>query len=242
MIKAINTFYNGHYFRSRLEARVAVFLDELKLLETDQDPLFYDYEPEGYATSEGPYLPDFYVENLPVGKVFGCPFSIILKCFLEVKGTWPTNKELKKAQALADETDIIVGFIIGTRKQGYLKNGSKWPSLEASDHLYAFKKILLAERLDKEYGGDAVFDELKYPNLDYMFTQAILGGYRKVKCDGPIGSAFVDFWVTPKRLGKDADVRIVNYGSPDIYARPARAALSARFEHGEKGALAGRGF
>ena len=50
-MKAIDTRYAGHRFRSRLEARWAVFFDTLGVR--------WEYEPEGYATSAGPYLPDF---------------------------------------------------------------------------------------------------------------------------------------------------------------------------------------
>lgn len=56
-IKAIDTYYNGNYFRSRLEARWAVFFDLLKLQ--------YKYEPEGYVLDTGEcYLPDFYFPTL----------------------------------------------------------------------------------------------------------------------------------------------------------------------------------
>jgi hypothetical protein len=50
-IKAIETEYAGCRFRSRLEARWAVFFDALKIP--------WEYEPEGIETSAGPYLPDF---------------------------------------------------------------------------------------------------------------------------------------------------------------------------------------
>lgn len=51
-IKAIETVYNGYKFRSRLEARWAVFFDELGVR--------YEYEPEGYNLHYmGYYLPDF---------------------------------------------------------------------------------------------------------------------------------------------------------------------------------------
>ena len=57
MIKAIETVYNGYRFRSRLEARWAVFFDELCIN--------YDYEPEGYDLGEaGWYLPDFWLPDL----------------------------------------------------------------------------------------------------------------------------------------------------------------------------------
>ena len=53
MIKTIETVYNGYRFRSRLEARWAVFFDALGIK--------YEYEAEGYDLGEeGWYLPDFY--------------------------------------------------------------------------------------------------------------------------------------------------------------------------------------
>lgn len=59
MIKAIETRYKGYRFRSRLEARWAVFFDALGFK--------WEYEPEGFHTPEGPYLPDFRVTT-PQGK------------------------------------------------------------------------------------------------------------------------------------------------------------------------------
>lgn len=50
-IKAIETEYAGCRFRSRLEARWAVFFDALDIR--------WQYEVEGYETPEGRYLPDF---------------------------------------------------------------------------------------------------------------------------------------------------------------------------------------
>lgn len=54
MIKPIQTRYAGYLFRSRLEARWAVFFDHLKL--------DWAYEPEGFQLPSGTfYLPDFRV-------------------------------------------------------------------------------------------------------------------------------------------------------------------------------------
>lgn len=51
-IKPIETYYNGYRFRSRLEARWAVFFDTLGVE--------YEYEPEGFMLPSGKcYLPDF---------------------------------------------------------------------------------------------------------------------------------------------------------------------------------------
>lgn len=52
MIKAIETRYAGCKFRSRLEARWAVFFDTLGVS--------WEYEPQGFILSDGTYyLPDF---------------------------------------------------------------------------------------------------------------------------------------------------------------------------------------
>ena len=55
-IKAIETTYNGYKFRSRLEARWAVFFDVANIK--------YEYEPEGYELADNErYLPDFYLPD-----------------------------------------------------------------------------------------------------------------------------------------------------------------------------------
>lgn len=58
MIKAIETRYRGRLFRSRIEARWAVFFESLLLP--------WIYEPEGYPLPSRNYLPDF---ELPRQKV-----------------------------------------------------------------------------------------------------------------------------------------------------------------------------
>lgn len=51
-LKAIETSYKGYRFRSRLEARWAVFFDVIGWL--------WEYEPEGFELEKGErYLPDF---------------------------------------------------------------------------------------------------------------------------------------------------------------------------------------
>ena len=76
-IKPIQTYYDGHWFRSRLEARWAVVLKYLGVP--------YEYEPEGFDLGDGMrYLPDFRV------KCYGLrgnyerkePFDL----YIEVKG------------------------------------------------------------------------------------------------------------------------------------------------------------
>lgn len=90
MIKAIETRYNGYRFRSRLEARWAVFFDALNI----------KYEPEGFDLGNGMwYLPDF---RLPE-----------MGCWIEVKGVEPTRKEKSKCEALAQGTHETVFLLQG---------------------------------------------------------------------------------------------------------------------------------
>lgn len=53
-IAPIETNYAGCRFRSRLEARWAVFLDRLNIT--------WEHEPDSFQTSAGAYLPDFKIE------------------------------------------------------------------------------------------------------------------------------------------------------------------------------------
>ena len=78
-IQAIETFYDGCRFRSRLEARWAVFFNNAGIR--------YVYEPEGFyefGDRGAQYLPDFY---LPVYDIYA-----------EVKGLHPgAGEEVKRA-------------------------------------------------------------------------------------------------------------------------------------------------
>jgi len=75
-IKPIETYYNGYRFRSRLEARVAVFLNVLGVE--------YEYEPEGFKLESGKwYLPDFRVKCYGTR---GCKTRKPFDLWIEVKG------------------------------------------------------------------------------------------------------------------------------------------------------------
>lgn len=70
-IKVIQTKYKGFLFRSRLEARWAVFFDACGVE--------YEYEPEGYDLGKGMmYLPDFLLHGV-YGRASG-------DLYVEVKG------------------------------------------------------------------------------------------------------------------------------------------------------------
>lgn len=100
-LKAIETRYKGYKFRSRIEARWAVFFDEIGIK--------YSYEKEGYALDGIPYLPDFYLPQQD--------------CFVEIKGIDPDEREEDKARLLSlyagKNTYIFSGNIpYGNENQG----------------------------------------------------------------------------------------------------------------------------
>jgi hypothetical protein len=87
--KPIETKYKGHRFRSRLEARWAVFFDALGIP--------YEYEPEGYSLGRlGRYLPDFWLPEQ--------------QAWVEIKRREPTEVEESRMAKLASFTEQR-GFI-----------------------------------------------------------------------------------------------------------------------------------
>lgn len=91
-LRAIETAYNGYRFRSRLEARWAVFFDALDIA--------YEYELQGFVLGDGTrYLPDF---RLPT-------FSGGMWC--EVK---PNGSRFAKALQFADESHERMWLCEGT--------------------------------------------------------------------------------------------------------------------------------
>lgn len=93
-IKPIETIYNGYRFRSRLEARWAVFFDACYIE--------YEYEPEGYELSDGTkYLPDFY---LPKFDLFVEIKNPSLNPAMQGKSSF-SSEEFQKLKKLAQGTD-----------------------------------------------------------------------------------------------------------------------------------------
>lgn len=96
-IKPIETEYKGYRFRSRLEARWAVFFDVCGVR--------WEYEPEGYDLGDGIYyLPDFLLHGV-TGRDGG-------DLWVEVKG-WMTDEDAVKIRRFAElgHKVLVVGPI-----------------------------------------------------------------------------------------------------------------------------------
>lgn len=88
----IPTKYNGYRFRSRLEARWAVFFDALEIA--------FQYEPEGFLLPHSiKYLPDFYMPQV--------------RLWAEVKPIDFTDAEKAKCKELVDATGAPCLLLVG---------------------------------------------------------------------------------------------------------------------------------
>jgi len=119
MLKAIETVYSGYKFRSRTEARWAVWFDALGVE--------YRYEEEGFNLDGVYYLPDFHLPGYPA--------------FVEIKGTPPTQAEWEKAKRLAQFGQVWI--LEGSPWMEFDQNGQPvkssyvahvyWPDLDDWD-------------------------------------------------------------------------------------------------------------
>lgn len=105
MLTAIETEYKGYRFRSRLEARWAVFFDKLDIA--------WEYEKEGYDLGEtGWYLPDFWLPFYGNDRR-GYPQHRNSGYWVEIKGAEPTQTEQNKVLALAKQGPHVIWLFIG---------------------------------------------------------------------------------------------------------------------------------
>jgi hypothetical protein len=91
---SVNTYFRRVGYRSRLEARWAVFLTVAGIS--------FEYEPCKVGTSVGRYIPDFLLT-----------FSDNRKCYVEIKPVHPTDDELTKIADLEIQTDHSCYIIAG---------------------------------------------------------------------------------------------------------------------------------
>ena len=207
-IKAIETTYKGYRFRSRLEARWAVFFDTLGIR--------WQYENEGYQKevelTTGPktlrYLPDFFLPDRWGGGVF-----------VEVKGDKDALKKNWETNVLMhDWSGILPNFqgSFGKSNAGLLLL-SDIP--EASPNRIYFHPILQHNQgLVKSYGffganGFSVVPEI--PLAELLDVKPVYN----------LDSSSEDWSIDTKHAPTDRHY-------PHVVKAYA-AARSARFEHGE---------
>ena len=149
-MKAIQTEYNGYKFRSRLEARWAVFFSSLGIN--------WLYEHEGFDISDGEYyLPDFYLPDIPF--MYGDK-----GCYIEVKSSNNTNDD--KWKRFGYKSDIPIMLVTGIPYQ----NPHDCPNIskdvyndvcywfikkECSDGPYLFCECNICNKIGLQFDGRA---------------------------------------------------------------------------------------
>ncbi len=157
-MKAIETYYDGYRFRSRLEARWAIFFNELGIK--------FEYEPQGYVLKSGEtYLPDFYL-----------PFFGPSYC--EVK---PYGGNFSKAIDFSIESKSGILLLEGppdfvAYEVSFSPDGSNWCSVEVA-FLYAdaaAENRLFVSGIVDIHGNDATrLSELDKDLFDPRVHEAI---------------------------------------------------------------------
>lgn len=130
--KVIETKYNGYKFRSRLEARWAVFFDYMGVK--------YFYEHEGYDLDEhGRYLPDFHIPNAKIILEVKPALELISKKDWRKIG-WLKEKIYDLSNGNYIDLFIVTDDFMGDNKPVFTDINGKWSILYG---VYFMDAILL---------------------------------------------------------------------------------------------------
>jgi len=216
-IKAIETFYKGYHFRSRLEARWAVFFDTLGIEWKYEDQGFecevhdhYDEKSGEQVCKTERYLPDFFLpERWGGGGIY-----------VEVKGDVNTlKKDWQRYSNMHDYGGILPGFADSRGKARGLLLLSEIPEASTSK-IYLHPILQHHKGLCKSY---AFFN----------------GGQVSVIEDSPFSNmmdAAPVYGLDVERDNWGIDTKQIHAPRyyPKVYEAYA-AARAARFEHGQQG-------
>lgn len=216
-IKAIETFYKGYHFRSRLEARWAVFFDTLGITWKYEDQGFeckvhdhFDKESGDEVLKTERYLPDFFLpDRWGDGGIY-----------VEVKGDVNAlKKDWWRYSQMHDYGGILPGFADSRGKARGLLLLSEIPEASTSK-IYLHPVLQHCKGLCKSYAffnGDRVSVIEDSPFSNMMDASPVYGLDTEA-----------DNW------GIDTKQIHTSRYYPRVYEAYA-AARAARFEHGQQG-------
>ena len=231
-IKPIETVYNGYRFRSRLEARWAVFFDAMGIK--------YEYEPEGFYIDGEKYLPDFFLPEINAFveiKSIGAFDISQTDCGVRFEdGREIAEKYAKFGKQLStngtyiivfgDPIDVLLCEHIG-KGSGYLFfTGVCFGSFIAEDEPDTVAQCDGESVLCKDCVKGKCLTVCS-PFLGFTKTECILNA-----CDGYIPKDYEHFTMV-ETLGGKTNRELVEWLAKNVAA--AEKARQARFEHGECG-------
>lgn len=237
-MKAIETEYKGFRFRSRQEARWAVFFDFLDVP--------WEYEIEGYELSSGRYLPDFWLPELD--------------CFFEVKGSQPSESDIKKAIELSADSLKLVALASGQTKTEPLRFATtqiEWPVEGFQIQLFAgnSSSVWSCKSFDFSMWNWQLDDDLppfiteQFPSVNIEIENLEKKRQILIECDnkyykskyGKEHPRYINgrhekrvYFVSDQKLG--LRFALEPESEPSVISKGYSKAISARFEYGESGA------
>lgn len=133
----IDTEYKGYYFRSRLEARWAVFFEKMGWE--------WKYEHEGFKLPSGNYLPDFYFPSLNL--------------YAEVKPQQLNQREFKLCCELSDIVSKEMGDIsvlllegdVSLKSYRCLSHGAFFNDVVPMPNYHKFYPFFYSSSFDRKY-------------------------------------------------------------------------------------------
>ena len=209
-MKAIETIYNGLRFRSRLEARWAVFFDTAGIR--------YQYEPEGFELEDGTrYLPDFYLPELDV--------------YAEIKADTPdAEKDVERAKRFIEWGGKIKVLIVLSTIPGECDGGMWhfpcffWSDLYVKTGWWFFHDE--GERVDGNVSGAPYLSPFPKWKRDYEFSpKAVSDRVLRKECP---------FKYRESGMSLDEEILLATELNKRTFSA-FDAARKARFEHGEHG-------
>lgn len=205
-VKAIETHYNGYRFRSRLEARWAVFFDVIGVS--------YEYEKEGFDFWGERYLPDFWLPELNV--------------WFEIKPTEPTKDQFGKIARVGRSTKsaVVIAWGLPQSPSCEIREFATESNVSVLAPVYSSSgmKCLCGVRQDDgKEAGVFLFNAFWAMSADLRPVICDGGSIRKLKLGGIFSSE------TP--VGFLSSSEIAGPFTADVY----NTAKRARFEFGESG-------
>lgn len=236
-IKPIETVYNGYRFRSRLEARWAVFFDAAGIK--------YEYEPEGFQLEDGTmYLPDFY---LPILGIYvevknENAFGVLLEnnCASVKDGTEKGEKYLKFAYFATQKLRKMFLFVFGDPFKAFFDSRENlYLFFDGVCRLHELSKFLPDnEKISCEDGTSC--KECQKFNIGFSCVQNsfILADDTAIAITDSLITVNSDnqsiIFITPKELeSKELKISDCFGENFHIVAKSCKIARQARFEHGE---------
>lgn len=151
--------YRGYPMRSHSETRWASMMDFFGIQ--------WLYEPRLFKTSHGVYLPDFYLPDIGA--------------YVEVKGPFPTEDEVQKAECVQEITGCPVIFAHGKPQMEGLRLGGANLTVWAEGKRVSVSMYEISQWLEKNKG------------LATCARMAYAGQIQKAPCAEMVGSLVDDY-------------------------------------------------